>query len=121
MLEIEFKDRGLVPVIVQDRNTREVLMCAYMNQEALEKTIETKRAHYWSRSRGKLWKKGETSGHEQIVHEILVDCDSDSILLLVDQKGGGACHTGYRSCFYRNIQGETIGEKVFDPEKVYQS
>ncbi len=111
-------EHGLIPAIAQDYKTGEVLMVAYMNKEALKKTMETKLAHYWSRSRNKLWRKGETSGHEQIVHEILIDCDEDAVLLKVEQKGG-ACHTGYRSCFYRTIEGKVVGEKVFEPEKVY--
>ncbi len=93
-------------------------MCAYMNREALEKTVETGIAHFWSRSRQQLWKKGETSGHVQKVKEIRIDCDMDSLLLLVEQVGG-ACHMGYRSCFYRNLEGKIIGEKVFKPEDVY--
>ncbi len=113
-------ENDLITAIAQDYKTGEVLMVAHMNKEALEKTMETKRAHYWSRSRGKLWKKGETSGHEQIVHDILIDCDCDAVLLKVEQKGG-ACHTGYRSCFYRTIEGKIIGKKLFEPEKVYKN
>jgi phosphoribosyl-AMP cyclohydrolase len=108
----------LIPAIAQDWKTREVLMLAYMNEEALQKTRETGRAHYWSRSRGKLWLKGESSGHYQEVVEIRMDCDQDAILLLVKQEGG-ACHTGYRSCFYRTIDGQIVGDKVFEPEDVY--
>ncbi len=108
----------LIFVVVQDSISREVLMCAYMNREALEKTIETGIAHFWSRSRQKLWKKGEISGNVQKVNQIKIDCDMDSILLLVDQVGG-ACHMGYRSCFFRDIEGKIIGEKVFEPEDVY--
>ncbi|MEA1906628.1 MAG: phosphoribosyl-AMP cyclohydrolase [Euryarchaeota archaeon] len=108
----------LVHVVVQDVQTNEVLMCAYMNEEAFKLTQETNIAHYWSRSRQKLWKKGESSGHLQKVHEILIDCDCDDLLLRVEQIGG-ACHMGYRSCFYRSIDGEVIGEKVFDPDEVY--
>lgn len=111
-------ENGLISAIAQDWKTGEILMMAYINKEALLQTIKTKKAHYWSRSKGKLWKKGESSGHEQIVHNILVDCDMDSILLKVEQLGG-ACHTGYRSCFYRTIEGDLIGERVFDPRKVY--
>jgi phosphoribosyl-AMP cyclohydrolase len=109
----------LIPAIVQDCITGEVLMLAYMNDDALVKTRETGKAHYWSRSRKKLWLKGETSGNFQIVKEIRIDCDNDAILLLVEQKGG-ACHTGYRSCFYRTIDGETVGQKVFEPKDVYR-
>jgi len=123
MVELDFqKGSGLLPVIAQDCETNEVLMLAYMNEESWMKTIETGKATYWSRSRNTLWVKGETSGHVQIVKEILIDCDSDSIVIKVDQQGGAACHTGYRSCFYRRVNGDTteiVGEKVFDPEKVY--
>lgn len=111
-------DKGLIVAIAQDYKTGEVLMCAYMNPEAVKKTLETGIVHYWSRSRGKLWKKGESSGHLQKVKEILVDCDADALLLKIEQIGG-ACHTGYRSCFYRRADGEIVGEKVFEPEKVY--
>lgn len=109
---------SLVHVVVQDVQTNEVLMCAYMNEEAFKLTQETNIAHYWSRSRQKLWKKGESSGHLQKVHEILIDCDCDDLLLRVEQIGG-ACHMGYRSCFYRSVDGEVVGEKVFDPDEVY--
>jgi len=109
----------LRPAIVQDYETGEVLMLAYMNDEALRLTRATGKAHYWSRSRGKLWKKGERSGHEQRVKAIFIDCDEDTILLKVEQIGG-ACHMGYRSCFYRTIEGEVVGEKVFDPEEAYR-
>ena len=111
-------DNGLIRVVVQDHVSREVLMCAYMNREALEKTIETGILHFWSRSRQKLWKKRETSGNVQNVNQIRVDCDMDSILLLVKQVGR-ACHMGYRSCFFRNIEGKIITEKVFEPEDAY--
>jgi phosphoribosyl-AMP cyclohydrolase len=108
----------LIPAIAQDWKTGEVLMLAYMNDEALARTRETGRAHYWSRSRKKLWLKGESSGHFQLVREIRIDCDEDAILLMIEQEGG-ACHTGYRSCFYRTIDGKVVGEKVFDPQDVY--
>lgn len=111
-------ENGLIIAIVQDQTSKEVLMCAFMDQESLEKTVETGIAHFWSRSRQKLWKKGETSGHLQKVKEIRIDCDMDSVLLLVEQVGG-ACHMGYRSCFYRRLDGEVVGEKVFEPEDVY--
>jgi phosphoribosyl-AMP cyclohydrolase len=107
-------DNKLIRVVVQDHISREVLMCAYMNREALEKTIETGISHFWSRSRQKVWKKGETSGNVQNVYQIRIDCDMDSILLLVKQVGG-TCHMGYRSCFFRNIEGKIIDEKVFEP------
>ena len=119
---LKFDDRGLVPVVVQDRETSEVLMFAHANAEAVEKTMETGKAHYWSRSRGKLWLKGESSGHIQTVREVRVDCDADCLLYLVDQTGG-ACHEGYRSCFFRRSgpggELETFCEKVFDPADVY--
>ncbi len=108
----------LIPAVAQDWKTGEVLMLAYMNDEALQKTRETGIAHYWSRSRKKLWLKGEASGHVQRIKEIRVDCDGDAILLLVEQEVG-ACHTGYRSCFYRTIDGKIVGEKVFEPDDVY--
>lgn len=117
MIELKFVD-GLIPVVVQDAGTREVLMVAYANAEAVERTQETGFAHYFSRSRKKLWKKGEESGHVQQVREIRVDCDEDCLLYLVTQEGA-ACHTGYRSCFYRTIEGDIISDKVFDPSKVY--
>jgi phosphoribosyl-AMP cyclohydrolase len=124
MVEIDFKKgEGLVPVIVQDDATGDVLMLAYMNRESWLKTLETGKATYWSRSRNELWIKGETSGHVQIVKEIFVDCDNDTILLKVDQIGGAACHTGYKSCFYRKVvdgRTEIVGEIVFRPEDVYK-
>jgi len=97
------KLNGLVSAIIQDYKTNEVLMLAFMNEEAYEKTLETKEAHFWSRSRKKLWHKGETSGHVQKIKEIFYDCDEDSLLIKVEQIGGSACHTGERSCFYRKI------------------
>jgi len=113
-MKINFsKNNGLVPVIVQDIDTNEVLMLAYMNEEALEKTLKTGYAHYFSRSRNKLWKKGESSGHTQEVKEILVDCDNDTILLKVKQNGV-ACHTGRKSCFFTKLD---TGEVVMDKEK----
>lgn len=113
---------GIVPVIVQDDETGEVLMLAYMNEEAFEETLRTGRACYYSRSRNRLWRKGEESGHVQEVRAIYLDCDADTVLLRVYQVGGAACHTGYRSCFFRRYedgQWKVVGEKVFDPEKVY--
>jgi phosphoribosyl-AMP cyclohydrolase len=112
-------DNGLITAVAQDYRTGEVLMVAFMDKDALKKTVETGRGHYWSRSRRKLWKKGESSGHEQIVHDILIDCDADAVLLKVEQVGG-ACHTGYRSCFYRTLDGQVVGEKVFEPDDVYK-
>ncbi|HMK47651.1 MAG TPA: phosphoribosyl-AMP cyclohydrolase [Methanocella sp.] len=117
MIDPEFKE-GLVPVIVQDAGTLEVLMFAWMSREAFDLTRSTGIAHYYSRSRGKLWKKGESSGHYQRIREIRIDCDRDCLLLLVDQEVA-ACHTGYRSCFYSTIDGTIIGKKVFDPRNVY--
>lgn len=120
---IDFKKGGgLAPAIVQDWKTGEVLMVGYMNAASWAKTLETGRACFWSRSRQKLWMKGETSGHIQIVKEIYVDCDQDAILLRVEQIGGAACHTGYRSCFYRRLENGRLieqGERVFDPQEVY--
>ncbi|MHC1579559.1 MAG: phosphoribosyl-AMP cyclohydrolase [Candidatus Alkanophagales archaeon] len=116
--ELEGED-GLIHAIAQDYRTGEVLMLAHMNREALRRTLETGVAHYWSRSRKRVWKKGETSGNIQIVKEILVDCDGDAVLLKVEQVGG-ACHTGYRSCFHRTLDGRIVGEKVFEPEEKYK-
>lgn len=116
------KTGGLVPVIAQDWRTGEVLMLAYMNEEAWQRTLETGKVHYFSRSRNKIWLKGESSGHVQVVKEILLDCDLDTVLIKVEQKGGAACHKGYRSCFYRRLKDgslEVVGEKIFDPEVVY--
>jgi phosphoribosyl-AMP cyclohydrolase len=115
---VEFGEDGLVPAVAQDADSGEVLMVAYVSPKALARTRETGEAHYYSRSRAELWHKGGTSGHTQTVEEIRVDCDADTLLYLVDQ-AGGACHTGHRSCFYRTIDGETIGERVFDPDEVY--
>jgi phosphoribosyl-AMP cyclohydrolase len=109
---------GLIPVIVQEADSRQVLMFAYANEEAVRLTQKTGYAHFFSRSRKKLWKKGEESGHVQKVREILVDCDEDCILYIVDQEEA-ACHTGYKSCFYRTLEGDIIGEKIFDPSRVY--
>ena len=117
-VDLDFGEDGLVPVVAQDADSGEVLMLAYATQEAVERTVETGRAHYYSRSRDELWEKGATSGHVQDVHEVRVDCDGDALLYRVDQ-AGGACHTGHRSCFYRTIEGETIVEEVFDPDAVY--
>ena len=124
MVAIDFaKGDGAVPVIVQDHASGEVLMLAYMNQAAWEKTLSTGKVHYYSRSRNRLWLKGETSGHTQDVKEIYVDCDTDTLLIKVHQHGGAACHEGYRSCFFRQhaAQGEwqVKGEPVFDPAVVY--
>lgn len=118
------KQGGLVPAIAQDWQTGEILMLAYMNREAFEETLNTGRACYYSRSRSKLWRKGEESGNVQKVREVRIDCDRDTIVIKVEQVGGAACHTGHRSCFYRKIEnGELVedGEKVFDPKEVYKS
>jgi phosphoribosyl-AMP cyclohydrolase len=117
MLNLKFAD-GLIPVIVQDEKSRQVLMMAYANDEAVKLTQETGYAHYYSRSRKKLWKKGEESGHFQKVSRVLADCDEDCLIYEVEQVGA-ACHMGYHSCFYRTLDGNVIGEKVFDPETVY--
>ena len=117
------KGSGLLPAIVQDYKTNEVLMMAYINEQAWQKTIETGKAHYWSRSRNKLWLKGETSKHFQVIKEILVDCDEDTVVFKVEQMGGAACHTGHRSCFFRRVEGEDFtvkDEPVFDPREVYK-
>jgi phosphoribosyl-AMP cyclohydrolase len=117
MLNVKFVD-GLIPVIVQDSESLEVLMMAYADKEAVRLTKETGSAHYYSRSRKKLWKKGEESGHFQKVVNIFTDCDEDCLIYMVEQTGA-ACHTGYSSCFYRTLDGDVVGKKVFDPEKVY--
>lgn len=118
------KQNGLVPAIVQDLDSGEVLMLAYMNEDAWEKTLETGEAHFWSRSRQSLWHKGGTSGHVQRVEHIRLDCDADAVLLIVEQVGGAACHEGYQSCFFREIVGsgdpEIVSPKVFDPKEVYK-
>ncbi len=116
------RGRGLLPAVVQDAETGEVLMLAYMNEESYAETLATGRAVYYSRSRGQLWRKGEQSGHVQRVRAVLVDCDCDTILLKVEQVGGAACHEGYRSCFYRQVTPEglrVVGQRVFDPQQVY--
>jgi phosphoribosyl-AMP cyclohydrolase len=124
MIEPNFaKGNNLIPVITQDAVTKEVLMLAYMNRQAWEATLQTGKATYWSRSRNSLWLKGETSGHVQLVKEIFIDCDDDTILLLVEQLGGAACHTGYKSCFYRKVEDGNyvvVGEKIFNPKDVYK-
>jgi phosphoribosyl-AMP cyclohydrolase len=122
--ELDFaKQDGFVPVIVQDAGDGTVLMLAYMNEVAFHRTIETGRATYWSRSRNELWVKGESSGNVQDVEEVLVDCDDDTVLLKVRQRGGAACHEGYRSCFFRRTDDgklRVIAERVFDPKDVYR-
>ena len=120
---LKFNDDGLIPAIVQDASSGEVLMMAWMNKEALEKTVQTGKTHFFSRSRNKLWLKGETSGHVQHVRSLAIDCDGDVLLVKVAQVGA-ACHDGYYSCFYREFTAgepwKVIGRKVFEPERVYR-
>lgn len=121
----DFTKLELIPVIAQDVASGDVLMLAYMNETAYRETLETKRVCYYSRSRQKLWRKGEESGNVQELKEIFFDCDADTLLVKVDQIGGAACHEGYRSCFFRKIDPaggpvETVGERVFDPSEVYK-
>jgi len=114
---------GLIPAIVQDAASGEVLMLAFMDPEAWNLTLKTGEAHYYSRTRGKVWRKGETSGHVQRVKDVYLDCDQDTVLLKVEQVGGAACHTGYRTCFYRRRAGEgweVVGSPIFDPQEVYR-
>jgi phosphoribosyl-AMP cyclohydrolase len=132
VLQPKFDAAGMIPCITVDAVTNEVLMFAFMNAESLARTIATKRATYWSRSRGKLWVKGEESGNVQLVKELRVDCDQDVILLKVDNVGGAACHNGFASCFYRKLDAaarpddpaslrlETTAQPLFDPAKVYR-
>ncbi len=131
-LEPKFDENGLIPVITTDFKTGDILMHGYMNDEALKKTIETKEAHYWSRSRKKIWHKGQISGFVQTIKEIRIDDDQDSIWLSVDIGNGASCHVGYRSCFYRSIPLGNIkniqelemefkeNKKIFDPKKIYK-
>ncbi|MDZ7641133.1 MAG: phosphoribosyl-AMP cyclohydrolase [Desulfurivibrio sp.] len=128
ILAFDKDERGLLPAIVQDDASGEVLMLAYINEAAWQKCLETGQAHYWSRSRNKLWLKGESSGHIQKIKEILVDCDADTVVFRVEQLGRAACHTGHRSCFYRRVSTadggqpalESIQTPVFDPAEVYK-
>lgn len=124
MVKLDFKkNNGLIPAVVQDYRTGEVLMLAYMNEEAFTETLRTGKATYYSRSRKSLWVKGETSGHVQLVKEIRVDCDLDTLLLKVEQIGGAACHRGYRSCFFSKLEGRNLKiteSIVFDPDEVYK-
>lgn len=124
MVELDFvKMGGLIPAIVQDEASGDVLMLAYMNAEAFQATLDTGHATFYSRSRNELWVKGKTSGHLQMVKAVYFDCDRDAILIKVDQIGGAACHTGYRSCFYHKIEADgvqVVGEPVFDPKEVYK-
>ena len=124
MIALNFeKCGGLVPTIVQDFETGEVLMLAFMNEQAWRETLTTGKATYWSRTRQELWVKGKTSGHVQWVKEVRIDCDDDTVLLKVEQVGDAACHTGYRSCFFKKVEDDAVrevGEKVFDPKEVYE-
>lgn len=124
MVELDFKKSpdGLIPAIAQDWQTGEVLMLAYINEQSWHHTLATGHATYWSRSRSKLWEKGMESGNVQNIKEIYVDCDNDTVIFKVEQIGGAACHTGFRTCFFRKLEGQdlkTIGQPVFDPKKVY--
>lgn len=122
MLDFDKTD-GIIPVIAQDASTGEVLMLAYVNREAFEETCRTGRACYFSRSRQRLWRKGEESGHVQLIKEVYFDCDADTLLWKVEQVGGAACHEGYKSCFFRRMDGPNVvvvGERVFDPKAVYK-
>ena len=123
MIELKYDEKGLIPAIVQDYKTGEVLMLAYMNEDSIKMMLEEGKTCFYSRSRQKFWIKGESSGHLQYVKEIYFDCDKDTLLIKVEQVGG-ACHVGYRSCFYRKANNdftdfEITGEKVFNPDDVY--
>ena len=125
MIKIKFGKDKLIPAVIQDYKTREVLMVAYMNKEALSKTIKSRKTWFYSRSRKKLWMKGEVSGNVQKVKRIYIDCDEDCILIQVLQVGRASCHTGYRSCFYREMNSggklKIIQKKIFDPDVVYRT
>ncbi len=125
MISLDFKKMGgLVPAIVQEQQTGEVLMLAFMNEAAWEKTLETGKATFYSRTRDTLWTKGLTSGNVQIVKEIRIDCDDDTVLLKVEQIGGAACHTGHKSCFFNRLEKDgtvtVVGKPLFDPDEVYK-
>jgi len=125
MIELKFdKMNGLIPAIVQDYKTGDVLMLGYMNDKAWNMTLSSGKATFYSRSRQSLWVKGETSGNTQLVKEISIDCDDDTVLLKVEQIGGAACHMGYKSCFFRTVEDDgslkVIGEPVFNPDEVYK-
>lgn len=124
MIQLDFSKSadGLIPAIAQDWKTGDVLMLAYINEESWKRTLETGKATYWTRSRQKLWVKGESSGNVQLVKEILIDCDEDTVIFKIEQVGDAACHEGYRSCFFRKVDGDqltVVGERVFDPKDVY--
>ncbi|WP_339669246.1 phosphoribosyl-AMP cyclohydrolase [Dasania marina] len=121
--ELRWNSDGLIPVIAQDHQSKDVLMVAWMNREALALSVTENRAVYWSRSRQKLWRKGEESGHVQHIHEIRLDCDEDVLILQIEQVGGIACHTGRRSCFYRKLvdgEWQTVDTVIKDPSDIYQ-
>lgn len=124
MIELDFaKSDGLIPAIAQDWKTGEILMLAYINEQSWKETLVSGCATYWSRSRNKLWKKGESSGNVQKIKEILVDCDNDTVVFKIEQIGGAACHTGHRSCFFSKVENNelsVVGEKVFNPDEVYK-
>ena len=124
LADVDFtKGGGLVTAIAVDDERGDLLMVAHMNQESLRRTLETGEVHYWSRARGRLWRKGEESGFTQRVRSVWIDCDGDVVVLRVEQRGGAACHTGRRSCFFRRLDGESwivVGERVFDPDEVYR-
>jgi len=124
MVDLNFeKGNGLLPAVVQEFGTGKVLMLAYINRASWDKTLETGEAHYWSRSRQEIWHKGGTSGNVQKIKEIYVDCDNDTVLFKVEQVGGAACHTGYETCFHKQVGRDReitiVGERIFDPERVY--
>ena len=119
---LKWDDEGLISVVFQDYESGEVLTLAYMNREALERTLDTGRVHVFRRSHGRVMLKGETSGNVQLVKEMWVDCDADALVMKIEQVGGAACHEGYRSCFFRKVEGEAFtvaAERVFDPQEVY--
>ncbi len=121
--QLKFDDKGLLTAVAQDHKTGEILMLAHMNEESFRKTIESGEAVYWSRSRKKIWHKGEESGNVQKIKELLVDCDGDAVVMKIEQVGDAACHTGNRSCFFRRLENGTlvdVGVKIFDPDKVYK-
>ena len=120
--QLKYNADGLVVAIAQDHVTQQILMVAYMNEQTVRQTLETGIMTYWSRSRQKVWVKGESSGNTQLVKEMYIDCDGDVLLFAVDQQGGAACHTGKVSCFYRKFEGDKfidVGTQVFDPDEVY--
>lgn len=118
--QLKFDANGLIPAIIQDEEDNQVLMMGYMSRESLELTLLSGYTHFWSRSRQTIWKKGETSGHVQKVRLVLYDCDRDTLLIKIRQEGPGACHTGHRTCFFTNIEGTEVEEKVFSEEDVYR-